>query len=51
VLAPGCTPVLSAERHPADCESKNGGNAGTGVVTRVQVLRAEEIYILLALYI
>jgi len=25
-LAPACTPVLSAERHPADCESKNGSS-------------------------
>ncbi len=38
-----CTPELSAERHPADCESKNGGNAGTGAVTRVQVLRNVDI--------
>ena len=36
VFAPGCTPVLSAE-------SKNGGNVGTGVVTRVQVLRNVDI--------
>ena len=31
-----CTPVLS-------CESKNGSNAGTGAVTRVQVLRNVDI--------
>ena len=36
VPAPACTPVLS-------CESKNGGNTGTGVVSRVQVLRNEDI--------
>jgi len=39
VLAPACAPVLSAERHPADCESKKGGNTGTGAVTRVKALR------------
>jgi len=50
VLAPGCTPVLSAERHlrsiprgTADCEIKNGGNAGAGAVTRAQVLRSVDI--------